>query len=623
MSKASVHIARRRPTVAHVAAALGMGLACLICVINVFWFTWVAANPLPGSDAWYFIEVFVSPAMDGTLSMADFFSQRSSDDHAQPLQKLILWLHLHLAHLDFTVEALVGVLLAVLTTVLLAILLLRGRQEKLGQQAYRMLGVIALFAIALSLNSTVLYTWSLVALGWVLLLVSVFYWLGAGVIKPWRHMAIYGLLASFSMAMVLDELAFPVLIAVIIAVGVREGLRRPASLTALAISGAMGVAVARGVLSALSPGASIAASAGGSFGQLLDVIRAPDAWQLLVGPLSGSLVHRLHLQELSPALGDGVQWALALTLAAAHLGFWWRALVSRRLPSGETTVVAVSLMLLFYATIAGIMLSRVPMFGVEYVHQPRYVLMYQLNVIALLLMFFAPRAAMEEAVRTRSPASAIAAAGALLIIGLQLPLSVSAWDYTPYLRPYVQRSEEILRQLAVDPSKVPAGGCTDVLTICDAPAATRGKVVGLLAANKLNLFSPEFRARHGFDPLLDEAQQRLARENSLRACNHAVVDWGPKSIVPGQSFYPQADGRSAYWVKLDPKVGAMVLNHAGERVNFDRASELISFLHDPAWLAGANSESSLAFEIQCEAGGQTAFQVQVMGQVGAPAPAKP
>ena len=436
-------------------------------------------------------------------------------------------------------------------------------------------------------------------------------------------MAVYGLLASFSMAMVLDELAFPVLVAAIIAVAVRDGMRRPAGFMALAIPGALGVAVARGVLSALSPGASIPASAGGSLGQLLDAVRAPEAWQLLVGPLSGSLVHRLHLQELSPALGDGVQWALAITLAAAHLGFWWRALVSRRLPSGETTVVAVGLMLLFYATIAGIMLSRVPMFGVEYVHQPRYILMYQLNIIALLLMFFAPRDGMEAAVRTRSPASVMATAGALLVVGLQVPLSISAWNYTPYLAPYVQRSEQVLRELAVDPTKVPAGGCTDILTICDAPVRTRVKLVHLLVANKINLFSPEFRARHGFDPLLDEAQQRLAREQGIRACNHAVVDWGPKSIARGQSFYPQADGRSAYWVKLGPKVGALVVDHAGALVPFARTGDVISFSHEPGWLTGVDSGASLAFEIQCEAGGRTAFQVQVTGPAAASTTAKP
>ncbi len=623
MSKAAVRAGRSRLSVAQAVIAAAASLVCLVAVINVFRFTWVAANPLPGSDAWYFLEVFVAPAMDGSLSLSDFFSQRSSDDHAQPLQKLILWLHLHWAHLDFTVEAVVGVLLAVATAFILAKLLVRGRRQKLGDMAYRMLGATALFAIALSLNSTAIYTWSLVSLGWLLVLVSVLYWLGAGLIGSWRRMAAYGLLASFSMAMVLDELAFPVLIALIIAVAVRDGFRRPANAMVLTIGGGLGVAMARGVLSALSAGASIPASAGGSFGQLLATISAPEAWHLLVGPLSGSLVHRLHLQELAPAVGDRVQWILAITLAIAHFGFWWRALISRRLPSGETTVVAVSLMLLFYATIAGILLSRVPMFGVEYVYQPRYVLMYQLNVIALLLMFFAPRRATEHAVQTRSPTSVIATFGALLVIGLQVPLSISAWNYAPYLRAYVQQSEHILRQLAVDPSKVPAGGCTDILTICDSPAATRGKLVRLLVENKINLFSPEFRARHGFDPILDEAQQRLATQRSVRVCSNGVVDWGPKSIVPGQSFYPQPGGRSAYWVRLKETVGTIILNHAGEQVNFDRDKNLISFLHDPAWLAGVDSGSSMTFEIQCEAGGRTSFQVQITGQAGAATTAKP
>jgi hypothetical protein len=598
-------------------------LACLAFVINVVWFTRVAAIPLPASDAWYFLEVFVAPALDGSLALSDFFVQRSSDDHAQPLQKLILWLHLHLAQLDFTVEALAGVLLAVVTTVLLATLLVRKGQPKLPQLAYRMLGATALFAVALSLNSTGLYTWSLVTLGWVLVLVSVLYWLGAGLIRRWQRMAIYGLLASFGMAMVLDELAFPVLVAAIIAVAVRDGMRSPRSFIALAIPGALGVAAARIVLEALSPGASIPAAGAGSFGQVLDVVRAPEAWHLLVGPLSGSLVHRLHLQELGPAAADRAQWALATTLAIAHIGFWWRALVSRRLPSGETTVVAVSLMLLFYATIAGIMLSRVAMFGVEYVHQPRYTMMYQLNVVALVLMFFAPRNALEESVPARSPASIMAAAGALLVIGLQVPLSISAWNTARYLPAYVHSSEQILRQLALDATAVPAGGCTDILTICDAAVGTREKLVDLLVENRLNLFSPEFRARHGLDPIPDEAQQRADRDQSVSACDRAVADWGPRSIVRGQSFYAQADGRSAYWLKLDPRVGGIVIEHADEPVAFTRNADFISFLHEPGWLADGDSQSLLTFEVQCEAGGRTSFEVRIAEQAAASTSARP
>lgn len=623
MSAASARIGRGRLGGAQAATAVITGLACLALVINVFWFTRIAAIPLPASDAWYFLEVFVAQALDGSLALSDFFAQRSSDDHAQPLQKLILWAHLHFAQLDYTVEALVGVLLAVVTAGLLATLLLRRRQPTLPQLAYRMLGATALFAIALSLNSTNIYTWSLVTLGWVLVLVSVLYWLGAGLIRRWQRMAIYGLLASFGMAMVLDELAFPVLVAAIIAVAVRDGVRSPRSCIALAIPGALGVAAARIVLEALSPGASIAAPGGGSFGQLLDIVRAPDAWHLLVGPLSGSLVHRLHLQELGPAAADRAQWALAATLAIAHIGFWWRALVSRRLPSGETTVVAVSLMLLFYATIAGIMLSRVAMFGVEYVHQPRYTMMYQLNIVALVLMFFAPRNELEVSAPARSHASIMAAVGALLVIALQVPLSISAWNSARYLPAYVQSSEQILRQLALDATAVPAGGCTDILTICDAAVGTRKKLVDLLVENRLNLFSPEFRLRHGFDPLPDEAQQRADTDRSVRACGRAVADWGPRSIIPGQSFYAQADGRSAYWLKLDPQVGGILIRHADEPVTFARNADFISFLHEPAWLAGVDSGSLLTFEVQCDAGGRTSFEVQIMEQPGASTTASP
>ncbi len=593
------------------------GLAALLClaaVINVLWFTRVAAIPLPVSDAWYFLDVFVAPALDGSLRPADFFIQRSSDDHAQPIQKLILWLHLHYAQLDFGVEALIGVLLAVVTTALLASLLLRDSGEAARPAPYRLIGVCVLFAVALSLNSTNLYTWSLVTLGWLVVLVAVLYWLGAGAIGTGRRMVLYGLVASFAMAMVVDELAFPMLVAAVIAVAIRDGLRRPHCAIGLALGGALGVAMARPILSALSPLATTSAHAGGGLEGLLAIAAAPGAWHLLVGPLSDSLVHRIHLQDLSPAAASAVQWGLALFLLLAHLAFWWRALVSRHLPSGQTTVVAVALMLLFYATIAGIVLSRVAIFGPEYVHQPRYVMMYQLNIVALALMFFAPQEGLADVRSAPSRSKLGPVAGALLVTALQIPLAISAWDSTRHLRPYVQRSESALRQLGVDASTIPAGGCTDILTVCDSPVAAREKLTMLLRENELNLYSPAFRTRHGFEPIpSDSTAQAIHDEHSVLACAHVAAAWGPMSITPGKAFNVQPNGRWAHWVKLDPRFkGEIELETSGQPVPFDRQGDVISFLHDPEWVEGLEAGKLLVFTIRCTLGGVGGFQVEIL-----------
>src|SRR5690606_29773373 len=100
-----------------------------------------------------------------------------------------------------------------------------------------------------------------------------------------------------------------------------------------------------------------------------------DAWQWLATPLTGGLASAPALRWLAGDSGWlAARIALAALVAAAHVGFWWRALRER---PGATWFLAVALMLLFYAMVAGVLFGRVFVRGAGFLDQGRYAVFYQ------------------------------------------------------------------------------------------------------------------------------------------------------------------------------------------------------------------------------------------------------
>lgn len=586
-------------------------IIALVSVVNVAYYTWQAAIPLPASDAWYFLQTFVAGVLDDGLTFSELFIQRGvGGDHAQPLQKLILLGHLWGADLDFRIEAMVGVIAALLACTLLCFVLLRcGGLES----PKSVLGACAIMLVGLSLNATALYTWSLVTLGWWMVFAALVYWrvLASTPTTLWQS-ACLSLFATFTMAVLLDELAIPVVLALLLAraIGDPHGTFRGGSLGI--IGGALsGLVVARLLIHCLSP---VAEGAGMAFERVAASVGGwAGLWGLLGGPLADSLVHASHFP--SGAVGDFASSALVITIGLAHCVFWWRVLVSRRLPAAPVRTLAIAMMLMFYATVAGVAVSRVPDFGVDYVHQPRYVLFYQLSVLAWILLFAAPSDSLTgkaglAASATQSRWRLVAVGGALLVLGLnQVWLSYRAWEALPYQRAYVVNALRVVEGLAAN-NEVPMAGCPDILTICDAPVDARAAVFGLLQQHKLNLFSDAFRHAHGFDALASTIP--IDPLVSSARCAAAVLDWGPRVIRFGEAFNVQPDGRSAYWVQLTPDVIVdSVLIESGEVVPFALSHGLLSFLQTSSLEAMVDKKQDFSVRLQCSGGGETMIQIAV------------
>jgi len=587
-----------------------VSVLCGAIVFNALWFTASAAIPVPASDAWYFIDTFVRKALGHELHVADFFAQRFAGDHAQPLQRLVLLAHLGLADLDFRWEALVGTVLGVLTCGLLAGELLSGAHTR-AQHRQARLGAVAIFGVGLSLNSTMLYTWSLVSLAWISLLAAVVYWRIAAASWNERTYAVAMALVTFVVGMVTDEIAFPTFAAAVLALWIRDGLGTPRRAILLLASGGIGLVAARWLIGSMAHEAAAATS--GSASQLLDTLRNPEAWKLIVGPLADSVIHQQHLAAWFPQSFVLVQVLIAATLVLLHVVFWWRALGrggSR--PGPAVLVLAVACMLFFYASIAGIALSRIGTYGIEYVHQPRYVAIYVLNLIALLLMFSGTGAADASGHDTGHRRLPMAFAWTVLL--LQLPLSWDAWVQARYVREYAHQAAIALAAVARDPAaSTAAAKCPPILTVCNAPADVRVRTLALMREHRLSIFSARFRAAHGLEDLDLNSSRVLATQLSggPSTCDVRILKRGPMQITKGGTFHQQANGRSAFWLTVPPETAPFVIAFEGHPVTMNRRGGVATFLFDDRQAQAVRAHRPLRFDLLCAGRQVGSFEVAV------------
>lgn len=481
---------------------LALALVGLLALGNAWRYgTWIA-NPLVHSDSWYFLDAFVEPWAEGALGWQEFFIKRDSSDHAQPLHRASLWLNLEWADLDFRFEAvigLVGMSLCMLLLCLLAWLHLRRHAHPDASARAVSAPLLLLPVMALSLNSHEIYYWSLVAFFHVsllpaLVLMAFVCWQfvdGAGL--RWKLPLAF--LLSVLVQVALDgagTLVVAALLPTLAWAGWRHRQWRLAA--ALALSVIAGLWVYRLLYSGLMP--PVASSQAGG---VLDALgwlwsHADEAWRWLSLPAAASLVQPAHLPFWLPeAWLAPVQNGLGVLVVIAHAVFWWSQ--SRARQPAPLSLFASSLMLLSYGMLAGILLSRVPVHGSDYVLQSRYVAFYQLANLALLLQLLVAVA------RLSAPRPAVMSALAMLLLsglGLQVLLSARAWEQGVHIRQYSRNMASNLVCVGEHPGQM-APVCQPGNVICQGAPEYRDRLFALLRTHRLNLYAPGFLDRHGLD----------------------------------------------------------------------------------------------------------------------------
>jgi len=483
--------------------SLLLGLTALAMAVNAWTYSYAAGIPLVQADAWVFLDTYVRKYLEGNFGIRDFFLQAHSSDTNLPLHKLVLLWHINHFHMDFKVEGLIGVACGIALVVLLTVSAVGTSPTRWKLAVFVLLAWLAM--AILSLNSSNVYTWPLATMWFLnLLLVSGYLvYMARPVVGPKA-----ALVATLVLGVLLDEVA---LITVLAALGALLLQRDGRSSRERLLQGAgaiVGLSIVRGMYWWLNTANGVLPEPTSTPGLLQNLVNLvwSQGFKLVLIPLSDSLVHQSALQTWHPlryvVIGNLIGGALAL----AHIWFWWQVLRARgMLPAGaiRTRRVAIALMLFFYGTVAGIALQRIPVFGIEYLHQPRYVIFYQLNLAALGLMaysvFTGRPAAVDPGLRKSRPWVGGLMLVAVLGMGfLQWHLSQRSWVHAKYLSVFVEGTAATMGQLAADPgAQIP---CADIFTVCDFPIAKRRELMYLLQNYQLNIFNPDFQAFYRLRP---------------------------------------------------------------------------------------------------------------------------
>ncbi|MFC6352098.1 hypothetical protein H7691_02570 [Stenotrophomonas sp. CW117] len=467
---------------------------------NALLFSLAAATPLIQADGWDFLEYFLPRYFDGSMGILDLFMKRNGIDHAQPLQKLVLLFHTHFFDMDFRIEGLIGVLFGIVWCTIIAAELLRLSIETPGQRVIVAIGVSLVFALGLSLNSTNVFTWPLVTLGYIALLLATAYFVFA-MNRCNRPQPLQIFVATAALGMCIDSQAIVALLATMMALApMQSASRREAWRQALAA--VAGLLAARLCLWLIARHTGLEGGAGLDWRALASTFTKPDAITGLLIPFSDSLIHAEHLAKHFPENQSLAMAACAAIIISLHVWFWARTYFSwRNNRYTRITALSVFLMLLSYGMTASIIIGRVTLFDWSYLHQPRYVQSYQVSLVALAIML---QAVIREArpswnIRLVEPASGIVVIACLFSV--QLLVSRESWILPQYLTPYWQNAALAMQRVANAPQAA-TGQCPDIMYVCGYPPERRKQLMDMLVQRKLNVFSTSFQMRNRLYPEL-------------------------------------------------------------------------------------------------------------------------
>ncbi|QZN82700.1 hypothetical protein K5K93_09995 [Stenotrophomonas sp. DR822] len=469
--------------------------------MNAWQFSAAASGPLLQDDSWYFLDAFVSKYFDGTLQPLDIFVQRGASDHSQPLQKLILLFHTKYFDMDFRIEGMIGTALGIAWCWLVAreVRASRADGESTGKASLMLIALV--YVLGLSLNSTGIFTWSLVTLGYLPLVLATLYF-SAGMRSAEASKPATLFFTTFLLGICIDEIAIIVVVAALITGALLPAIpyRRKIHCTATVISG---LVVARIFLWYVSirghPNEPLLTSSH----SLVDLLLSPGAFKGLMIPFADSLLHYDHLVKTVPAHAETAMMCVAAAVAILHAYFWLIIYQAwRKSEIQHSLATAVFLMLVSYALTAGVIFGRVPIFGWDYLHQPRYVLSYQIGLVAIAvaLHFRTVRVSSQATLRHSVERGFVSVIFAALLI-LQLYVSRDSWQLPHYLTSYWQNSALTMQRLAKDPSH--PQGCPSTMPVCEYPESTRSRLMNLLVTRQLNIFSGRFQMRNRLYPSIE------------------------------------------------------------------------------------------------------------------------
>ena len=465
------------------------GLLVAVAAANAMAYAASTANWVPTSDNWFYLDRIVYAYAHGQFSFDELLVKRGAFDHSQPLRRLLLLANYEWFDIDFRVEAIFAVLVGILDILLLWFCL---RREVRAGMPVSGLAYVALAATYFSLSAPVVFTWSLLTLSFTSQFFMLLWLLACWAVlaAPSRVRAITLVASTFLFGLVADDTALVAVIAGVIAAlihGWRGQAWKPAAhMIGASVAGIVGYLAFYLVVAPPTPGEFLKGNQGGG---LLGSLG--DAWQWGVVPLVSGLVHRGTLRAWFGGSSEGIVVLVAVVFVLAHLWFWKQVLVGAR---NRSAFIATVLMLLFYGLAAGIVIGRVSVFGVDYLWQPRYAIVYRWHLVALLVMLVAQ----APSWRSGGVAVRLAALSATLLLAVQVPIGIAAWNSAKYTRNAGDRMAAQVLELGRSSDAQPMPGCAQQLVVCRFDDAQRLRIIDFLRSQRLSVFSEDVRSRNGY-----------------------------------------------------------------------------------------------------------------------------
>lgn len=493
------HIAARLRT--RIGRVLAYSVAAL-AFLNALYFVLRGTNPVMRDDDWYFLDVFLRKAIDGTLGFADFFVKRMGPDHAQPLFKVVLFAEWRYFDLDLTLGAILGVLAAMGCALVYLRLLSPRRGHDADFASYLSWAAICALLFSLNGGSASQWTWPLNALVNITnLIILLFLW------ATWRahcrRRYVLLIVATLFLGFSSDDTGMITAIAAVLSLllmGWADSDQRVAAFWKTPLIIVLCMAAVR-IIYTLFPvvgGGIPHQTFSTELGLLIQRFGDQGWWMWAICPLTVPVsdINALHSLGLTSWLATII---IGLLLLAAHVWFWSKAFRCRY---NRTIFVAVATMLVMYGYIAGIVLFRVGWFGNEDMEAPRYIVMFNAHLIALLLMWAATRKSASQSSRggTLAIVRLLPAIGCMCLLFLQIPLSIHAWRTLPYLHIAYTNMAAQIDTLASHPERQMK--CVPELPVCNFPNGKRTELTRMLSENKLNVFSPWVQGLHSYLPKL-------------------------------------------------------------------------------------------------------------------------
>lgn len=478
-------------------ANLSIWAISVFLAFNALWFVLRAGSPVIQQDAWYFLNVFLRKAIEGTLGIGDFFVKREGIDHAQPMFKLVMLLEWRYFALDFVVEGVIGLLAAIITALALRQLIFGDQKGEYGRFR-RLLAWMAMCILLFSLNAGgEVWIWPLVALEHLTILLTLLFF-----VVTWRAVQsgqrTLLAIATLILCIFNDDSGIIAVLAVSLMLLLAYWRNRALYVgrlwkDLLVLTGVL-VAVRFGYTWAPVVGGSNDSSLSANLFALMSRWKSVDWWDCIAIPLVMPVSYATPVAMFPPEVWNALRALLAAVLVLAHLLFWRRLLKGGW---GRQAFVAGCLMLLFYGWVAGIILGRVATFGDSYIDQPRYVIRFTVQLIALLLMW-AESPSDGSGVVPRQWGGRFVVAGICALLLLQVKLSRDTWHQRRvYVAHYAAMALDVIA-FTRDPEHF--NSCSSELPICHWSLTERKELASLLVAHKLNVFSPQVQRWHPYLP---------------------------------------------------------------------------------------------------------------------------